>query len=227
MSTTASLERLYRQFSVYPRPTEVLVCEQCAPPNTAARDVLATPLRSLSLPQLHAVHVMSLDDDALRYYLPRLVELMLNTSSPVFDFRLSELKQRIPAWQSAEVSALRQLAEAVWAQLSTTYPVALGYFSDCSSALDLLDWCGLSLTMHLDSLLEGDAVPAARHLADLVDALFTNRDPFETASRPKVLDWVRNPAVGERLQAGFFAADTDDAAQQLSAAHELWTTCAS
>lgn len=226
MSTTASLERVYRQFSVYPCPMDVWVCEQCGS-DTSAQDIRATALRSLSLPQLDAVHVMSLDDDALRYYLPRLVELMLNTPSPVFDFRLSDLKQRIPAWQSAEVSAVRQLAEAVWAQQSTTYPLALGYFSDCPSALDLLDWCGLSLTKHLDSLLEVDTLPAARHLADLVDALFTSRDPFETASRPKVLEWIRNPAVGERLQAGFFAADTDDAAQQLSAAHELWTTCAS
>jgi len=32
---------------------------------------------------------MSLDDDALRHFFPRLMELMLQTPSPVFDFRLA------------------------------------------------------------------------------------------------------------------------------------------
>jgi hypothetical protein len=64
------------------------VCEQCGPQWSAA-DIRATPLRSLSLPQLVAVHVMSLDDNALRRFFPRLMELMLQTPSPVFDFRLA------------------------------------------------------------------------------------------------------------------------------------------
>src|SRR5262249_51552724 len=94
------------------------------------------------------------------------------------------------------------------------------------SALDLLDWCGLPLTAHLDSMLEAESLSAARHLADLIDAVFTTREPFETSSKTRVLAWLSDPVVGERLQTAFFAADSDEAAQQLAAAHELWAACA-
>jgi hypothetical protein len=224
VSLRASLERLYRQFSVYPAP-EVRVCDQCGPEFSAA-EIEATPLRSLSLPQLVAVHVMALDDDALRYYFPRLMELMLQTPSPVFDFRLADFKSRLQAWQSGEKSAVKQLAETVWTQLRASYPAELGYFSDCPSALDLLDWSGLALTAHLDSMVAADSLSAARHLADLLDAVFTMRAPFETSSKTRVLAWLADPIVGERLQTAFFAADSDDAARQLSAAYELWSVCA-
>jgi hypothetical protein len=224
VSLSAGLERLYRQFSVYPAP-EVWVCEQCGPEWSAA-EIGATPLRSLSLPQLVAVHVMALDDDALRYYFPRLMELMLQTPSPVFDFRLADLKSRLHAWESGEKSAVKQLAEAVWTQLSASYPAELGYFSDCPSALDLLDWSGLPLAAHLDSMVASDSLSAARHLADLLDAVFTMRAPFETASRTRVLAWLENPVVGERLQSAFFVADSDETARQLSAAYDLWAVCA-
>jgi hypothetical protein len=185
VSITASLERLYRQFSVYP-PPDVWVCEQCGP-EWSADDIRAAPLRLLSLPQLVAVHVMSLDDDSLRYFLPRLMELMLQTPSPVFDFRLADIKSRLQAWQSGEMSAVKQLAEAVWTQLLASYPAKLGYFSDCPSALDMLDWCGLPLTAHLGSMVAADSLSAARHLADLVEAVLTSREPFETSSKTGVL----------------------------------------
>ena len=66
----------------------------------------------------------------------------------------------------------------------------------------------------------------ARHLADVVAAVFTVREPFESASKTTVLDWLKEPAVGDRLQGGFFAAHSDDAARQLSTAYALWTVCA-
>ena len=223
MSVAAGLDRVYRQFSVYPVP-DAWVCERCGPGFSAAQ-IRATPLRSVSLPQLVAVHVMSLDDDALRYYIPRLMELMVQTPSPAFDFRLADLKSRLPAWQSGEKSAVKQLADAVWTQLLTSYPAELGYFSDCASALDLLDWCGLPLIMYLDSMVATDSVSAARHLADLIDVVFTLRRPFETSSKTRVVEWFRDPVVGERLQTAFFAADSDEAARALSAAYDLWTLC--
>jgi hypothetical protein len=76
------------------------------------------------------------------------------------------------------------------------------------------------------SLLTAATLPAARHLADLVDAVFTNPKPLESGSKATVLDWVKAPAVGEVLQSAFFETDSEEAAQQLSRAHELWTTCA-
>jgi hypothetical protein len=216
-----SVAALYDVFAGYPRPRDPWICPQCAPGLTGA-ELARVPLRSLSFGHLDAVHVMSLDDDALRHYIPRLFELLLLTPAPVFDFRVADLKDRAAGWTEAERSAVGLFGDAVWAELIDCHPVELGYFSDCQSAVDLLDWCGLALPERLDGLMSGPA--AARHLADLVDAVFTVAAPFETASKASVLAWVETPAVGERLQGAFFSA-TGQAAQQLSAAHELWTVC--
>jgi hypothetical protein len=225
VTVSDSVELIYRRFAGYSLPANLWVCEQCGPEWTA-ESIRATPLRSLSLPQLTAVHVMSLDDDALRHFFPRLMELMLNTPTPVFDFRLAHLTSRLPMWQPDEREAVRRLAEAIWSERQDAYPCRLGYFSDCPSALDLLTWCDLDLVAHLDSLATSETLAAARHLADLIDAVFTMRDPFTSASKTAVLDWLRDPAIAERLQTALFTADSDQAAAQLSSAHEMWTVCA-
>jgi hypothetical protein len=225
VSVPARVEQIYQRFAHYPCPDDVWVCEQCGP-EWSAGDICATPLRSISLPQLVAVHVMTLSDDALRHFFPRLLELMLATRAPVFDFRLADLQDRLPRWQPDELAVVRQLAEAVWQELLHQYPCELGYFSDCPSALDFLAWCELDLVAHLDFLTTTETPAAARHLADLVDAVLTMRDPFESASKTTVLGWMRNPAIGERLQSAFFAADSDQVATHLSSAHEMWTVCA-
>lgn len=169
---------------------------------------------------------MALDDDSLKHFLPRLIELMLRSYVPSVEFRLADLQSRLPTWPPDEQEAVRQLAEGVWSELLHCYPCELGYFSECPSAVDFLAWCGLDLVAHLDSLMTVETPPAARHLAELIDVVFTTRDPFESSSKTTVLDWLRNPAIGERLQAAFFAADPGPAAVQLSNAHELWTVCA-
>ena len=210
--------------AAYRCPDPLWVCEQCGP-EWSADDIRATPLRSVSLPQLVAIHVMSLDDDGLRHFVPRLMELMLGTAAPVFDFRLADLKHRLPAWGPTEQEAVGGLAAAIWSALPKRYPLGMGYFSDCASALDFLDWCGLSVPGHLDELLAAKGSAAARHLADLVDAVLTSATPFETASKTTVLDWMTDRAIGERLEEGFHSADTPDVARELSDAHELWTVC--
>lgn len=83
------------------------------------------------------------------------------------------------------------------------------------------------LAAHLDLQTTAEKLSAARHLADLIDAVLTMWNPFQSASKTAALDWVKNPAIGERLQAAFFAADSDEVAAQLSNAHELWTVYAS
>ncbi|MET0317423.1 MAG: hypothetical protein ABW188_11430 [Rhodococcus fascians] len=224
MTVPDSVELIYRQFARYPSPANIWVCEQCGP-EWSAESLRATPLRSMSLPQLSAVHVMALDDDALRHFFPRLMAVLLETASPVFDFRPADLKSRLPGWEPDEQDAVRGLAEAVWSELVGSYPCELGYFSDVPSAIDLLDWCGLDIAAHLDHLTTVEQPTAARHLADLIDVVLTMRDPFTSTSKATVLDWLKNPAIGERLQAAFFAADSDEVATGLSNAHELWTVC--
>ena len=218
-----SIDRVYDAFAGYPAPRPS-ICDQCAPGLTAD-EFDAIGLRSLSFSHLGGVHVMSLDDDALRFYVPRLAELLLRTPAAVFDFRPGELKQRMVGWPAAERGVIRQLAQAVWAELPSSYPADLGYFSDCPSAVDFLDWCELPLKPALSELVAAGGEAAARHVADLVDAVFTRRDPFETASATAVLESVRESAVGDCLQEAFFATNSAEVAQHLSAAHELWSVC--
>jgi hypothetical protein len=211
----ASLALAYDVFGGYGFPPNPWICPQCAPELSVA-ELARTPLRSLSFAQLDAVHVMSLDDDALRHFFPRMMELLIATPAPVFDYRVSELKARLAGWSAAERDVVVALAEAVWTELIDRYPAQLGYFSDCPSALELLNWCELPLGPHLDVLLATEGQPAARHLADLV----TNS--LETGCSATILDWTGQPAVGARLQRAFFAASSDEVSRQLSAAHQLW-----
>jgi hypothetical protein len=222
----AAVDRLYKHFEGYPFPRNLSVCDQCGRPEWSVDDIASTPLRSLSGWQLDAVHVLSLDDDALRHFFPRLVELLLIDPYQSFDFVnliLHTLKGRLTAWSPSESAALRQLLEAVWQELLTTYPTKLGYFSDCGSMLDFLDWCDISLEPFLDSWQANDAPTAVRHLADLISDLFFM--PYKAARRPPLLGWLDQPAIGERLENAFFAAESEEAASQLSAAHELWMAC--
>ena len=78
----AAVEDLYLRFGGYGLPRNLTVCEQCGPEWSAA-DIRSTPLRSLTLVQLEALHVMSLRDDEFRHFFPRLIESLLAESSPI------------------------------------------------------------------------------------------------------------------------------------------------
>jgi hypothetical protein len=176
--------------------------------------------------QLDAVHVLSLDDDALRHFFPRLVELLLVDPYQSFDFAnllLHTLKGRLTAWNPSESVVLGELLEAVWQELLTSYPTKLGYFSDCRSMLDFLDWCDISPQPFLDSWQANDAQAAAVRLAELISDLFYMS--YKAASRPPLLAWLDQPVIGERLADAFLAAESEQTATQLSAAHQLWTVC--
>ena len=55
------------------------------------------------------------------------------------------------------------------------------------------------------------------HRLAFIIGVFCWRSPLRTSV---------DPALGDRLQGGFFAAHSDDAARQLSTAYALWTVCA-
>ena len=64
----------------------------------------------------------------------------------------------------------------------------------------------------LDHWLALDTEPAALHLADLVEYVFTIGEPAEPAVMPTVLEWLSQPAVGKRLLSA-----------NCEAALDLWT----
>lgn len=205
------IERLYDTFAPYSLPADLLVCEQCGPEWSVA-DIHRTPLRSLSLLQLEAVHVMSLDDNGFRHFFPRLIELLMSQPAPVFAFDLSRLKGRTPGWPSAESAAVSALVDDLWHQLLDRYPADLGYFSDSPTLIDFTYWSDCPLSPQLERWLTLGTEPAALHLADLVEYTFTIGEPAEPAVRQVVLEWLRQPAVGELLLSA-----------NCEAALDLWT----
>ncbi|MFJ9371677.1 hypothetical protein ACIRRA_45895, partial [Nocardia sp. NPDC101769] len=205
-------------------PSHLKPCPQCAPEWSAA-DARAVPLRALSGPQLAALHVTSLDDDGFRHFLPRVLEVVLLVPSPTFDLGLSRSKGRAAGWKATEAAAVRELAAIVWREVLGSYPASVGYVSDSPSLLQFVDWWDLPLPRLLGDWLRMPGLSPVRHLADLACHVWTTRDPFEPEARAAVLSWLRDDAVGDRLQSTFFATDSDQAAAQLSAAYELWTTC--
>jgi hypothetical protein len=180
---------LYERFGNYECPADLWVCEQCGPEWSSA-DIRGAPLRSLSLLQLEAVHVMSLADNDFRYFFPRLIELLLLQDSPVFAFSLAQLKGRTPGWQPAENDGVRRLVDDLWRALLERFPADLGYFSDAPTLIDFTYWCDIPLRPHLDRwrALKTDA--AAAHLADLADYLGMMREPVDPAVKDEVLDWL-------------------------------------
>lgn len=207
---TGTVERLYETFAPYPLPADLAVCEQCGP-QWSVTDLRKTSLRSLSLLQLEAVHVIALDDNGLRHFFPRLIELLRGEHSPAFAFDLSRLKGRMPSWPQPEATAVTAFVDDLWHRLLSTFPADLGYFSDSPTLIDFTYWCDCPLQPHLDRWLALDSEAAAQHLAELVQDVLTGREPAEPALRPMLREWLRRPAVGERLLAA-----------NCEAALELW-----
>ncbi len=209
----AIVEDLYTHFARYRLPPNVVVCEQCGPQWSAA-DIRATPLRSLSLLQLEALHVMSLEDSDFRHFFPRLIEALLEEKSPVFAFDLRRLRRRVPSWPARESAVVTSLVDSLWDELLRGYPAELGYFSDSPTLIDFTYWCDQPLQVYLDRWQSIDTVPAAQHIGELVEWAFTVREPIEPAVTQPVLDWLRQPVIGERLGSA-----------NLDAAEELWRVC--
>lgn len=207
------VEELYRQFARYPLPAHIAVCEQCGPEWTAA-DIASTPLREISLLQLEALHVMSLEDNDFRHFFPRMIDALLSEFGPVFAFALAGLRGRTPRWPAAEVELVRRLVDTLWTELLGAFPAQLGYFSDSPTLIDFTYWCDLPIPEYLQRWQQLETQPATEHLADLVDYVFTIGEPAEPAVKPMILDWLRRPLVGERLR----SAGCDGA-------YELWSVC--
>lgn len=202
------IERLYTAFAGYGLPADLQVCEQCGPQWSAA-DIRSTPLRSLSLPQLEGVHVMSLEDNDFRYFFPRLVELLLAEDGPVFAFCLAALRGRVPSWPAPERAAVHEFVAELWTRLLASFPADLGYFSDSPTLIDFTYWCDEPLEEYLRGWQSLATVPAALHLADLLEYLSWIGEPEEPAVTPLVREWLRRPIIGQRLQDANLPAAVD------------------
>jgi hypothetical protein len=196
------LERLYAAFAPYRLPADLEVCEQCGPEWTV-QDIRSTPLRSLSLLQLEAIHVMSLDDNdfsGFRHLFPRLIELLLADPAPVFAFDLSRLRGRVPTWPEQERTSVHDLVDDLWQHLLASFPAELGYFSDSPTLIDFTHRCDEALDPHLRRWQSLTTTAAAEHLANLLEYISYIGEPNEPAVQPTILEWLRQPIIGTRLR---------------------------
>jgi hypothetical protein len=200
------LEPLYTALARYRLPDDRQVCEQCGPEWTA-RDIRSTPLRSLSLPQLEAIHLMSLDDNDFRHLFPRLIELLLADPAPVFAFDLARLRVRVPTWPEPECAAVHDLVDELWQDLLAGFPAQLGYFSDSPTLIDFTYWCNEALDPHLQRWQSLTTTAAAEHLADVVEYISHVGEPNGVVlagrrlTQESVTGWrVRSSRMGTPLR---------------------------
>jgi hypothetical protein len=217
-----AITRLYPVFDCYRRPGELAVCPRCAAADVDPARLARADVRDWSDADLVAVHVLSLPDDALRHFLPRVFEVLLSEQWAAFEFGLSGLKGRTIDWPPAERDAIDNVLKTAWEILLTTYPTAIGYVSSAPDLLELADQLDLPISSFLAIVDQRPSPTADLHLADLIDFAYTTSE--KPASAP-VKAWLTRPAIGQRLEEAFYHASDDATANILAAAHELWKTC--
>jgi hypothetical protein len=146
----AAITELYGVFGQYPRPEELEVCPLCAAAHVDPARLAGADLRDWSDADLVAIHVLSLPDDELRHFLPRVFEVLLGEQWSAFEFGLSGLKGRTTDWPPAERDAIDNMLKMAWEELLSTYPAAIGYVSAATDLLELADELDLSIASFLD-----------------------------------------------------------------------------
>jgi hypothetical protein len=121
-----AVAQLYTAFERYPRPAAWEVRPTYAAAHVDPARLAGADVRDWSDADLVAIHVLSLPDDALRHFLPRVFEVLLGEQWAAFEFGLSGLKARTLDWPSAERDATDNVLKAAWETLLSTYPTAVG-----------------------------------------------------------------------------------------------------
>ena len=145
-----------------------------------------------------------------------MIEALLSEFGPVFAFSLASLRGRTPQWPDAEAALVRRLVDTLWTELLGNFPAQLGYFSDAPTLIDFTYWCDAPVPEYLQQWQRLETRPAAEHLADLVDYVYTIGEP-----------------EGARSQTGHHrvAAPADDrraapATPAATAPTSYWSVCA-
>lgn len=218
-----AIERLYSVFGGYPRPDGLTVCDLCASDEVdPGRLATARRVRDWSAADLVAVHVLSLPADAMRHFLPRVLETLLGDQWQAFEFGLSAVQGMTRDWPLAERDAIRGVLEAVWDEVLAAFPAALGYVSSASDVLELADQLDVPVAGFLLGMDRTRTRAADLHLATLVETAYMTSGSAASAPLKR---WLARPAIGQRLEEAFYQAGDDAAAVALAEAHELWRVC--
>lgn len=219
-----AMRALYAVFDGYPRPAQISICPTCAYRGIDPARLASAPLRQWSGGDLVAIHALSLPDDELRHFLPRVFEVLLSKDWAAFEFGLGMFGGRVAGWPPAERDAIAHLLTAAWETVVSSYPVRLGYIASAPDVLELAQLVDLPISGLLHVLDDCHKPTAQMHLAELVEFAYTTSDTVEIVGPLRA--WLARPIVGQRLEEAFYLTDDNTWQRTLADAHALWETCA-
>ena len=225
----ATIEDLYLTFSRYPLVPNIHGCPCCF--NDADNALLhSKPLRELSADDLGRFAFKALstwgDEDDLKHFLPRILELLPHELSRVCEAETVIGKLALGewrAWPPDEVRSVSGYLHSLWTQLLND-----SQFATPLSAVELLVAYSRvfdDLTPFLSEWEQPGTLNATRHFALLVEHWVSDsfvricRMPSRSWSGEcQVSQWLCEPARLAHLEEAFFACDDEAIAGEISVA---------
>ncbi|MER7891524.1 hypothetical protein ABTX15_17025 [Micromonospora sp. NPDC094482] len=212
--------QLYAAFGRHPRPTRTAHCPHCVRPDEVAA-LLGAPLRALTAEQLcrYAGKAGTTWGDLadLRYFLPRLLELLAagRLDDPLVpDKLLSTVGEHWRSWPTDEQQAIEAYLDAWWRRTLRDFPAPV----EVAEVLAAIGATGVDLRPYLSTWAGDGGQPAARHLAEhLAYWQPDDRRPWARAVRA----WHASGAPARVLEAALLAADDPAIAEEISAGYDV------
>lgn len=210
----AIIDRLYATFKPYRIGSEFVGCDHCVNPD-AVKKLASSPLRDLSLADLdnYALKAMTTwgNDRHFKHFLPRLLELGMESPSEFLSFELLLGKLVYAGWDqwpSPERSAITSYFEQLW---QTTIQRRLGHESDetADTILCAFGNAGVEIMPFLQTWLDTSEVNAPLHLAAFVNLnaptvrdkgrLWNSYWPDDCKQVSVVVTWLQSISVRDSL----------------------------
>lgn len=231
-----AIERLYQAFANYPLPKYTDPCLHCHTLEDEAK-LHSRPLRLLEAEDLRdfASDSMSVWGDVpeLKHFLPRILEFLATTDVPTYVFvepeiLLSKLRYaRWLDWPEDEQTSVKHFLNTLWITVLHSPPLE-DTIDDLETWICSIAQCEEDLMPYL-RIWAGDGSRAA--LIALSSFLITSsvtlrngragRDAFwdgRDAQYEQLQDWVKTPAVREKLERAHAQTDDIELCNELAAA---------
>jgi len=217
VSRSPVIEELYRVFSPYRVGDEISGCSHCVPADQS-HFLATTPRAELSADDLdkYAFKAMTTwgNEADFKYFLPRLLELVLTEGINAFNFPevlFGKLEYaRWFDWPTAERRAIESYLRAFWRAQIECEPTEQEGFAIDSALCALANACR-SVDEYLTTWTQSKSPNAVRQLAQFVwfhaDRILTKNHPFigHWDGRPatsEVLAWIKSDDAVSFLQQG-------------------------
>lgn len=217
----SEIENVYRVFASYPRPARVEGCQHCVT-EADHRDLFGAPLRELDAERLRRFAHKALntwgDEDDLRHFLPRLLELSLRGDGDLHGLFAKLRQAGWTEWPKDERDALRACL-AVWWEHGLSGEEHPSGKEPADASLGTLAEAGDDLGPYLESWWGRDTPQALWALADLVSEV---AHTMPRARDDRVVTWLATTRGW--IESSFFEmseAGQTELAEALSEARQL------